>query len=402
LLRIALFTHDTFGLGHVRRCVRLMRALAAAEPRAALLLVTGSPAGHALNDLPATADYVKVPTVVKTGAKGNQPPHLPLPPAERAALRTDLIRSAILGFAPDVLIVDNFPLGSQGELLPTLRALRATHTRTVLGLRDVLDAPEPVREDWERQGIYDVLDRYYDRILIYGMPEILDVANAYALPNTVAQKLYYCGYVTDAAPIAGARETTSPLPGSPPRLLATGGGGGDALPLLELFLESLKLLPETSATVVAGPLMGASDRDRLRALSSQCNGVQLVDHTPDLHRFLATADVVVSMCGYNSAAEIAALGTPAIVVPRTWRYGEHRNRTSTSVEWEQLIRARALASLGLVQMLEPEAVTPAALAQAIREAMIRPRNPSGNGINLNGLASATAHILKLARAEARS
>src|SRR5687767_3515569 len=146
-LRLALFTHDTFGLGHVRRSVRIMRALAEAEPDAAQLLVTGSPALHAMADLPPHADYVKVPTTVKTGARGNQPPHLPIPPAERGRLRADLIREAVLGFAPDVFLVDNFPLGSQGELLPTLKALRATPTRIMLGLRDVLDAPEAVRAD---------------------------------------------------------------------------------------------------------------------------------------------------------------------------------------------------------------------------------------------------------------
>lgn len=396
-LRIALFTHDTFGLGHVRRCLRIMRSIARAEPDAAQLLITGSPAVGLLGELPPNTDYVKVPTTVKTGARGNQPPHLPIPPAERNDLRTVLIRDAVLGFAPDVLVVDNFPLGSQGELLPTLRALRATRTRTVLGLRDVLDAPEIVQDDWRRQGIYDVLDRYYDRILVYGMREVLDAATAYALSPASAAKVRYCGYITDSSVPPQPAAIRARFGDAQPLLLATGGGGGDAYPLLQLFVDAVKLLPASSAVVVTGPLMGSEDRERLRATANGHSGVEVLEYTPDLPSWLAAADVVVSMCGYNSAVEIAALGARAVVVPRTWRYGEHQKRQSTIAELEQLLRARALAALGCVQMLEPESATPARLAAAITAELARPRNALTAAIDLNGLQQATSHVLELAR-----
>lgn len=394
-LRIALFTHDTFGLGHVRRCVRIMRSLAEQDPACALLLVTGSPAMHLVADLPPNADYIKVPTTVKTGTRGNQPPHLPLPAAERTTFRANLIGEAVLGFAPDVFVVDNFPLGSQGELLPALRALRATRTRTLLGLRDVLDAPEVVQADWSRQGIYDVLERYYDRILVYGVPEILDVTREYQLSDAVSRKVRYCGYVTDNE----LRTHTAAKPGNgrPPFLLATGGGGGDAYPLLKLFLEALPQVPPSSAVVVTGPMMGSGDRSQLHALAAPHPDVELLDYTSDLPGYFARADVVVSMCGYNSAAEIAALGARAIVVPRTWKYGEHLNRERTAAEWEQLLRARALAQLGIVQMLEPEHATPAILAETITRVLAeQPARPSVT-LNLDGAATAAAEILELAK-----
>src|SRR6185369_10418676 len=112
--RIAIFTHDTFGLGHVRRCLHILRALARRSPDAAILLITGSPAVQLLEGLPGNADWVKIPTIVKTGSRGQGPPHLPVAKAEVAHLRERLIREAVAGFSPDVLLVDNFPLGSQG------------------------------------------------------------------------------------------------------------------------------------------------------------------------------------------------------------------------------------------------------------------------------------------------
>lgn len=396
--RIAVFTHDTFGLGHVRRCLRILRALAERAPDSALLLVTGSPAVHAAGELPGNADVVKVPTIARTGAEASRPPHLPIPLDDVSRLRRQLIQEAVLTFAPDVFLVDNFPLGSRRELLPTLRELSRRPARVVLGLRDILDAPEVVRADWTRQGAYDVLDRCYDRILVYGMREVLDLAEAYGLAPEVAAKVRYCGYVTESAPPRPADEVRARIGAAAPFLLATGGGGGDGFPLLSRVLEALPRLPDLAAVLVAGPLMGAGDRERLRAAAAAGRGnVTLLDHLPDLRSALAAADAVVSMGGYNLAAEIASVRARAVIVPRTWRYGEHEARDHAPVEWEQVLRAQAFARLGVLDVLAPEEATPERLAERIRAALARPRAREG-AIQLNGLGHAVDHVLELARA----
>jgi predicted glycosyltransferase len=387
-LRIALFTHDTFGLGHVRRSLRFLRGLSEEAPQAALLLVSGSPALGFLEDLPPRTDVVKIPTVARTGSSGNRPAHLPLPLADLTRIRERVIRETVLAFAPDVLLVDNFPLGSRGELRSTLEALRDTPTRTVLGLRDILDAPEVVRRDWLKQGTYDVLDRLYDAILVYGMRELFDVAEAYALPASTVEKLVYCGYVTDA-PAA-----------SPPRngrfLLATGGGGGDALPLLTAFVDALPLLPSPApALLVTGPLMGQTDRTALERKASQTPGVTIKTFEPNLASLFAAAEVVVSMCGYNTTAEILAHRARAVVVPRTWRYGEHAKGEAGGREWEQLLRARSLARMGLIDLIEPEALTPAHLAERIA-LRSKAALPGLSTVSLDGVARVTRELLNLA------
>src|SRR5262245_34027215 len=93
--RIAIFTHDTFGLGHVQRSLHVMRALSERAPRAALLFITGSPALSLLEGLPENADYVKIPTIAKTGSKGFRPPHLPIAMKEVTLLRERLIQEAL-------------------------------------------------------------------------------------------------------------------------------------------------------------------------------------------------------------------------------------------------------------------------------------------------------------------
>lgn len=394
--RIALFTHDTFGLGHVRRCLHFLRGLSERAPDGSCLLVTGSPALHALGTLPPNADYVKIPTIAKTGSKKDQPSHLPLPLAETTLLRSGIIRETILSFGPDVFLVDNFPLGSRDELLPTLKALKETGTRVVLGLRDVLGAPEVVRKDWTRQGMYEVLNRYYDRILVYGAPEIFDVIEAYDLPPALAAKVSYCGYVTELpAESNGSPELYRELGFDAPFLLATGGGGGDAYPLLSAFVQALDFLPETPSLIVAGPLMSPPLRAKLEDRVAGRDHVKLVPHTPDLRRYMGPAAAVVSMCGYNTAAELVANGATSVVVPRTWRYGEHLNRKNAGTEWEQLLRAKALADKGWVRLVEPESLTPEVLAEEIRQALSEPKDPGGVALNLDGRGTVVRHLLDL-------
>ena len=200
--RIGIFTHDAYGLGHIRRSLHIIQALSERAPQAAILLITGCPANDMLRGLPQNADFVKIPTIVTSGADGAKPPVLPVGLAELSFLRARSIREIVRTFAPDVFLVDNFPLGSRLELLSTLQELRRTATRTILGLRDIVDPPAKVQSDWGRDGIYEVLDRYYDRILVYGMREVLDAGEAYALPPGIAEKVHYCGYVTALVPPA--------------------------------------------------------------------------------------------------------------------------------------------------------------------------------------------------------
>lgn len=393
--RIAIFTHDTFGLGHVRRCLHIVRALAERAPQAAILFVTGSPAVHVFEGLPPNADFVKIPTIAKTGSKGFRPPALPIPLAEVTLLRRRLIEQSLLAFGPDVLLVDNFPLGSQSELLPALKSLRRLPTRVFLGLRDFLDAPEVVRKEWTRQGIYDVLERCYDRILVYGMRDVLDVEEAYDLPPGVARKTRYAGYVTATpAPARPADEIRRELGISKPFLLATAGGGGDGFPLLKNFLRAMPLMPDLAAVVVTGPLMSAAHRNRLREQASRRKDVVVLDYVRDLRSYMAAADVVVSMCGYNIAAEITALGARAVVVPRTWRYGEHMKRGSAGAEWEQLMRAQSLQKLGVVDLLEPESLTPESLAERVQAAVVKPSNATRVAVEMSGADAVAQQLLE--------
>jgi predicted glycosyltransferase len=398
--RFAIFTHDAYGLGHVRRSSRILRALAEREPDAALLLITGSPATHLLRELPPNADTLKLPTIITSGVEGTRPSTLNIGVAELASLRGELTRRALEIFEPDVLLVDNFPLGTRHELLPALREMRHRPTRTALGLRDVVDPPEKVQRDWGRDGVYGAIERYYDRVIVYGMREVLDAGTEYNLSPAVVARMTYCGYVTEAGPPRVDAACVRREYGIGDRfLLATVGGGGDGRPLLEAFLGATRQFPDRPVLVATGEFMSAEDRAAIRGLAAGDVRIVIRDHIADLPSVMAAADLVVAMGGYNTSAEILAVGARAVIVPRSWRSGEHGSRGKTGVDAEQLVRAEGLARLGAIHMVDPRELSAGTLADAMRCALSAARPGTAARLDLDGAGTVADRLLELADAK---
>jgi len=395
--RIAVYTHDTFGLGHVRRCMHIIEKLSAEIPDAAILLITGSPALHYLKNLPPNVDIVKIPTVVKTGASGSLPPHIPLGLPEMTEIRSRIIKETVTAFDPQVFIVDNFPLGAHAELLPLLKNLKGSQTKTVLGLRDIVECPDAIRSEWKRNGIYDAIDRYYDKVLIYGVREIFDAIKEYRIPEKLETKVHFCGYLTGTDPIPLLAEDIKTKYGiKGPLILATGGGGGDAFPLLSTLIEAAGKIPHSHTLIFAGPLMGEGDRLELTRAINGNPHIIMNEFVQDLRPYLKQADLLVSMCGYNIASEIMLHGTKAVIAPRTWRFGEHAERHRSKEEKEQIMRGRLMAKHGYVSLLEPELLNPNNLAETMMCALKTPfYTPKDHSFTINGLQNAVTHIMEL-------
>ena len=164
--RVALYSHDGLGLGHIRRNLAIAHALAAtASPD--ILLLTGAP-GAVLSDRPEGCDIVSLPALTKDRDGGYAARHLSFGAAALTALRSGILTAALTSFRPDVLIVDKHPRGWNGELVAALTALRALGTRVVLGLRDVLDDAATTRREWQADDSASALEAWYDQVWVYG------------------------------------------------------------------------------------------------------------------------------------------------------------------------------------------------------------------------------------------
>lgn len=397
-LRLMMYGHDTYGLGHLRRSLAIANHLAGAIDDLSTLLLTGSPVAHYFA-LPPGADYIKMPSVVKLGDEQYRARELAMSPDLIGRLRASIVCEAATYFAPDIVLIDHAPLGAKGELLPALRQLReqSPNTRIILGLRDVLDEPERVCALWEQQQVYKAIEEFYDMVMIYGQRDIFNPIAEYKFSQSLAAKTVFTGYVQREDPIRPPSSLRAELDlGDEPFVLVTAGGGGDGLKLQKAFLEACTHLDRGlfgSVVVITGPLMSAEDRGQIEALSLEAGRpVRLLDFHPDLPGLMRASDLVVAMGGYNTICEILTGHCPSLIVPRS-----HPRR-------EQEIRARAFADRGLLAMLLEDDLTPASLAAAVATAFGSRQSMAQNHWRWNsrGLPSIASHISRMGGAECLS
>ena len=60
---------------------------------------------------------------------------------------------------------------------------RAGHA-LILGLRDIMDDPTSLAEEWRRKRVIPALKRFYDQIWVYGLPQVYDPIEAYGFRPT--------------------------------------------------------------------------------------------------------------------------------------------------------------------------------------------------------------------------
>ncbi len=381
--RILLYSHDTYGLGHLRRSLAVAHQLAQDIPDLHQLLITGSMVAGAFS-LPPRLDMVKLPALSKRSSGQYKARSLPLTLRQTLRWREQMILQAALNFRPHLVLVDKVPGGVHGEMLPTLRYLRtwSPETRIVLGMRDIEDSPEATRAEWHANGTHQLLEQVYDAILLYGERRLFDPVAAYGMTPRAAQKLRECGYL---------RRNTQPRPPDMvrreldvtdrPLVVVTVGGGGDGYPILRTHLQMVEEhRPDFHSLVVTGPLMPRGKRALLQRMA-QGQDVTLLEFTPDLPSYIHAADLVVSMAGYNTVCELLSLGQRALLIPRV------------RVRAEQRIRATQMAQQGLAQVLLPSELTPARLLQAIQQGLAAP--PPRISLALDGLERVSQAIQEL-------
>ena len=312
---------------------------------------------------------------------------------ELIRLRAGLLSNALLNFQPDLVLVDHMPGGARGELVPALTALKGAHPKcsVVLGLREILDAPEVTRRVWETEGAYEALHRYYDRILIYGSEEMFSTCATYRLPVPLGGT-HYCGYVVNQDPVKRAKaiRQTVRLP-KRRYVFVSAGGGSDGQLLMRTYVQAVRTLgprADFASLMAVGVTAPPEIHCQLEAEARDLP-VRIVPYVADSPSYIAAADLVVCMAGYNTLSEVLYLKKKALVVPRSGPSAEQRTR------------ARLFARRRLIDVLDPADLTPEQLAQQLVEDLERNDYPvDGEPLPMDGARQAADRLLELVREEA--
>jgi predicted glycosyltransferase len=372
------------GLGHLRRNLLAAHALACSPLQAIPLLVAGVREATAFA-LPPSADCLTLPALRKSEDGQYEARNLDVSITDVIEVRARVIRAAIDAFEPDVLIVDNVPRGALKEVEPTLKGLRAKgDVRCVLGLRDVLDDPASAQKEWTRLANEDAIREYYDEVWVYADPTVYNLVTECHLSPEVAAKVRFVGYLDQRERLALAPKATSSASAfglrSDKFVLCSVGGGQDGALLAEVFAQA-DLPPDTSGVILTGPFMSAEAIANLRQIAAANPFMHVLEFCPEPAQLVRDAERIVIMGGYNSVCEALSFEKPALIVPRV------------KPRLEQFIRARAMHSLGLVDMLHPDQLSPRALTRWLVEDKARPQ--VHGRIDFNALSVLPAMLQRL-------
>lgn len=357
-VRVVLYSHDSQGLGHVRRNLALAHHIARTVPEVtgrpvAGILVSGLPHAAAF-PLPPGFDWVFIPSIRKV--KGEYASRsLGTATQLLVQLRSQLLSASLLGFRPDVVIIDRHIFGVMRELYQPLADLREQHpsAHVVLGLREILDAPEVAHSEWYKHGDPADLRQVIDSLWVYGDPAIHHPVATGEIPQELADKATFTGYLALGRELAEPADQSEP---ERPFVLTTAGGGEDGYALLETMVQVTAPAGHRHL-VVTGPQLAAEKFRQLMTLAA--DGVQVVHSLPGLSQLIDRASAVICMGGYNTVNEVLATSTPALLVPR------EEPRT------EQLIRARALSAHAAVDMCRQSELTVEKTSAWVADAITR-------------------------------
>ncbi|MEM7423096.1 MAG: glycosyltransferase [Pseudomonadota bacterium] len=279
----------------------------------------------------------------------------PATEAYMASRRAALERN-ISELAPDALITELYPFGRRvlaEEFLAGIIAARTVNPKVAV-ISSIRDIPEPKPKRLTETATH--LLKKYHGVLVHGDADFLPLWTTWPLPDDVAPLIHHVGYV------GGGVSHPEPERRRGDVLVSVGGGA--------LGRQTLAAAAE-AAGLSDRPwhlLVGGSDaKDAVAELKTRFARPNLtIEPTRSDYRDLLTgAGCSVSLCGYNTAVELLARQTPALLVP-----------SEEADEMEQTIRARRLSALPGLSVLPMDQVTPDALANHAERLASGPARPA--------------------------
>jgi predicted glycosyltransferase len=380
-MKIIYYCQHVLGIGHFFRSLEICKAFAGHE----VILVTGG--SRVPVSLPRHVHQMHLPelmmnqefSILYTNEEGKSVDQVM---QERQQRLIHLFETE----APDLFIVELYPFGRKAfrfEIDPILEGIRSgilPPSRVICSLRDILvEKKDPVAYE---ARVIDLLNRYFDALLIHADPRVLTLDETFSRMKDIAVPIVYTGFVTPKpAPDAGAKlRQQLGLDREETLIVASAGGGTVGNILLEAVVEAFESLNTDKPShlhVFTGPFLGDDAFERLKQRPNR--RMRISRFTSDFLSYLSGADLSVSMAGYNTCMNIAAAQVPALV----WPFPQNR---------EQGLRAARLAELGILRVLTDEELQPQRLSAIVQQG-ISLRTRSILDIDLSGAESTVRWLM---------
>lgn len=276
---------------------------------------------------------------------------------------------------PEIVITEFFPFGRHDllfELEPWMKHIKATapHTLVVSSLRDLIGKTVLDRQTGK---IAELANAYFDAVLVHTDPQFLRFEDSFVGAKSIQCPIMHTGFVAEAP-------RTAPLDTDHPFILVSVGGGRIGGEVLDAALGAADILKDTiphEFRIFTGPFLPEENYQLLVNKANHLPNVQLARFTSNLLAHMESADLSISLAGYNTTMNVLRAQVPSILVP----IGHY------DFDCEQLMRAEKLADLGAIDMIRQDDVSAETLAQQITQTL--GAGQSQTTFNLDGARDAT-------------
>jgi predicted glycosyltransferase len=353
---VLIYVQHLLGIGHLRRISFL--AVALANHQFEVHLVSG---GMPVSDLTVTnVQLHQLPPVRATNGSFNELVDDNNQPVDQSwkNRRCEELLNLFDFIEPDVLITETFPFGRRMmrfELLPLLQMAKQKPNPPLI-LSSIRDILQPKQKAQRNDEILDLIEQFYDRILVHGDDTIATLESTYPYAKKIAYKVHYTGYIVDPNASIDTKVMTKSE-----EVLVSGGGGAASLSLLTAAIEARPLsnFKDHTWRLLVGQNI---DQATFESLQQHANlGLIIERNRSDFYSLLESCAVSISQAGYNTVMDILKAKAHSVIVP----YAE-------SGELEQTIRANLLQKQNRVIYIEASILNARALADAVDKAAIQP------------------------------
>lgn len=244
---------------------------------------------------------------------------------------------------PSVLVTELFPFGRRRfrfEIMPLLKEAKKTGTKVVCSVRDSVQIRSNQREDES----LDVLNQFYDEVLVHGDPEFLPFEASFAKAASIKSIMGYTGLVDTNSSYSGQTELRK-IDGASEILVSAGGGAAGE----KIYRAASRACALSQCSRPWRLLLGSNPAERLKTEIKMLGGDKVIveANRSDFRQLLSQCAISISQVGYNTVVDLLTTGAPAVVIPFEGEGGQS----------EQSARAKRLESMGRARVLSEETLS---------------------------------------------
>jgi predicted glycosyltransferase len=353
--KIMFYCQYLSGMGHLVRSSEIVRSLVKDFQ---VYFINGGPTIQGFK-MPSQIELIRLPALWLENGKftvGDSS----LSVEEVKKIRKNQLIEAFEQIQPDCLITEFFPFGRHKlffELIPLVEHIKSKNssTKIVCSLRDVIGKESDPEEE---EAICYLMNRYFDLLLFHSDPNFQTFAETFSRHKDIKSEVTHTGFVTqsDSKNLVNTKDLWGEINPEAVKILVSVGGGRIGSELLETVVEASSLLQKEMPHIIkmfTGPFMPENKVIKLKKSVLNQDNVYIETYTSKLIDYLKTADISISLSGYNTTMNILSTGVRAILVPIG-----HDNQDK-----EQLVRTKKLEKLGVVDCIYTQDLNPSYLVE---------------------------------------